>query len=228
MSFIPIRLPLVIEERAKAIRETNVTIAERGGGHEKRNQNWSQPLAAWDVSYGVNTLEQLEQLRAHWYVTDGPWLTWLFKDHSDFKIGDTDLGTRSRIALGDGVTTAFQAVKRYTVDAYAREIEVYKITSPTDRVWLNSVELTRDPGPPASGEYSIDYDTGIITLGDVPQASSTDGEGPLGEDVVYLACEYEWIVRFEKQKAEWVTHHRDLHRIPRIEIRATRLEETFT
>jgi uncharacterized protein (TIGR02217 family) len=228
MTFVAERLPLELEQRVKAKWTIDAVVVRRGGGNEHRNRNWDQPLMEWDASYGVNTMAQLAQLQEHWLLMGGVEYTWLFKDFSNYKIGDYVAGTKSFVALGDGADTTFQSVKRYAKSALTFDLEVYKIVANTDRVWINSTELTRVGGAPAAGQYSIDTESGIITTGDTPGGPGSGGDGAGGEDVVYMAAEFDHIVRFKDPDVDWITHHEDLHRLPSVPIVSTRNEATLT
>lgn len=220
MSYVNERLDLVIETLAKATWEFDVSIPPKAsGGAERRNLNWDQPLGEWDVSYGVVDAASLESLAALWFNTRGPWLSWFFKDHADYKIPYAGSGlTNQVIAEGDGATQTFQIVRRYTTPGglnYDRD--VYRIIEGTDSAWLDATPLTRVASGPGAGQYSIDITTGLITTGDVLT----------GGQFLRFAGEFENYVRFKDRKATWMSHHENLHALPQIMIEGLRPEEAF-
>lgn len=201
-SFITgIRLPDDIERGALGGPRFNTTVLELDSGFEKRNQNWSQTRGEWDIGYGILTKFQedpssakldLDDLINFFYTVRGRAFSWRFKDWSDYEVGfqnGTEI-TAQFLAFGDGSTTAFQAFKRYqfqTGTAFDRELT--KLVSGTEQVFLEGV-LQTNPG-----QYSVDYDTGIITFVTAPAA--TGGTGPGGAETVTYRTEFDAHVRFD-------------------------------
>lgn len=178
--------------------KTNVVTSD--SGDEQRNQEWTQTRGEWDISFGVLRMEDdglvqlaVEEIRDFYYMRRGALRSFLFKDWSDYKIGDPvnpTSGTAQVIADGDDTTGPFQIIKRYSdgiAPDYDREIK--KPITATLTVYRDSTELF-DPA-----DYSIDS-LGQITL--VSALSSTGGAGPGGVEQLKVNTEYNVPVRFDE------------------------------
>lgn len=222
--FDAIRLPEDVERGAQGDFGFKTTIFTMDSGFEQRNIDWSQSKGAWNVGYGIQSLAQLQTIRTIHQIMNGSGHGFRYKFWFDFEIGDPADAPASKqlIALGDGVDTTFQSIKTYTEGASSYSREIKKIVSGTDRVWINSTELTRNNPTPGAGEYAIDINTGIITTGDVPGGPASGGDGPSGEDAVYLIAEYDVPVRFDIDQlntAIEVFNAGSIPNIPIVEIR---------
>jgi uncharacterized protein (TIGR02217 family) len=197
--FDSVQLPSDIERGAQGDFGFKTTVFPMDSGFEQRNINWSQSKGSWNVGYGIQSLAQLQSIRAIHQIMNGKGHGFRFKFWFDFEIGDPAdaVATKQLIALGDGVDTTFQSIKTYVTGALSYSRNIKKIVTGTDRVWINSTELTRNNPTPGAGEYAIDVTTGIITTGDIPGGAASGGDGPSGEDVVYLVSEYDVPVRFD-------------------------------
>lgn len=179
MSFHDIRFPVEISYGSKGGPEFNTSVLELASGFEKRNINWSQVRARYDVAHGVKTMEQMEALRDFFYARQGKAYSFRFKDFLDFEIMNQQIG------VGDGVTRKFQIYKTYTsgVNFYNRLIT--KIVQGTvGGVFVGAT-------PVLNPETCIDLNTGVLTL---PPAINT----PLVDVPVTVSyCEFDVHVRFD-------------------------------
>ena len=92
MSFHDVRLPDDIERGASGGPRFNTTILQVDSGQERRNINWSLPLAGWDVGYGIRTKVLYEEVRSFFYLRQGRAFGFRFKDWSDYElVRDPDL-----------------------------------------------------------------------------------------------------------------------------------------
>lgn len=224
MTFFDERLPENIEKGSRGGPGFKTTVAPLSSGHEQRNEDWDETRGRWNIGYGILDAADMENVLELFYVARGRARGFRFKDWADFKIGDPDVGpsAKQQIALGDGATTTFQIVRRYEFGAQVFDRNVYKIVSLTDRAFINSTELTRVGGAPAAGQYSIDINAGTITTGDTPGGAASGGDGPSGEDVVYMLAEYDVPVRFDADRLEIASFWVDAHEIPTIILIETR------
>lgn len=192
--FDDIRLPIDVERGASGGPGFNTTIRALTNGFEKRNRNWSVARGRWDVGYGIDNKADLEGVINTFYAVNGMADGFRFKDWSDFQIGDNitpDVTTRQLIGTTDTVTANFQIFKRYTRGSTFFDRTINKIVVGTARLWVNNVEITEGAG---AGEFTIDNDTGIITLGSTLVAQS-------GTEVEIL-CEFDVPVRFNTDQLE--------------------------
>jgi len=178
--------------------KTNVTTSD--SGDEQRNQEWTRTRGEWDISYGVLRMEDdglvelaVEEIRDFYYMRRGALRSFLFKDWTDFKIGDpvtpTDV-TAQVIADGDDTTGPFQVVKLYN-DGIAPDFNriINKIVSGTLTVYNDATELF-DPA-----DYTITA-LGAITLN--AALLSTGGAGPGGVHQLKVNAEFNVPVRFDE------------------------------
>lgn len=230
MAFYDVRLPVDIERGARGGPSFDTTIKALKTGHEKRNQNWEQSKGAWDVSYGITHLTDLENVIDLFYAMEGSTYSFRFKDWADFRIGNPlsgDVSTRQQIGLGDGTTTTFQLVRRYGfVGIKFHERDVTRPCAGTVRIFNEAVELTAVESGAGAGEFSVDYGTGIVTLGEAPSASGGSGDG--GAEIVAAIAEFDVPVRFEADNLEidvTVFDSDAVGSLPRIGLVETRPEE---
>lgn len=185
MSFDEVRFPTDINYGSEGGPRFNTTVLTLSSGHEKRNINWADVRAEYNVGYGVKTQAQIDTIRDFFYARQGMARGFRFRDWSDYIL------TRQAIGQNDGSTSTFQIYKRYTSNAINYDRDLTKIVSDGDvvsttlGVWVNNAAITEGGG---AGEFSINRNTGIITLGSTLAAAS-------GQDVE-VQCEFDVPVRF--------------------------------
>lgn len=225
------RLPDFIERGARGGLKFNTTVKIRFSGHETRFQNWADTRGEWDIGYGAHFLDGvapesfLQPIVGLFAAARGMANSFRFKWWPDYQIPPNFTGDEmQQIALGDGSTTTFQAIRTYATLSGQYDKVVEKTVVNTDRLWIEGAEKTRVAGSPGAGQYSIDTATGKITTGDIPAAIG--GSGPLGEQIVYLQCEFDFHVRFDTDHLELVAEAADtdsravsVPRIPIVEIK---------
>jgi uncharacterized protein (TIGR02217 family) len=178
----------------------NISYGSRGGpgyrtdvvhtdsGAEERIARWSEPRRRYDVAYGVKTNSDLVALQSFYIGRRGAEFSFRYKDWLDFTT-HTDGGSAYTkddhvIGTGDGATTTFQLVKRYTSGDTVR---VRNIRKPV----ANKVAVAFDGVNQATG-WSVNTATGIITFSVAPT---------LGV-VITAGCEFDVPVRFEDSGGE--------------------------
>lgn len=172
---------------------TQLTLVDSGA--EQVNQRWRHPLRDISIPQGVRDQDTANALLDHWLLMAGPARTFPWRDPTDFAsialqkvnhvptspaiaLDDCPLGT------GDGVTTEFQLVKRYTRGGnnYDRDIH-FPIVS-TVLIGVDGVA----PGafsPPLSA--TVSRPGGVVTFNSAP---------PLGA-VLTAGFLFDLQVRFE-------------------------------
>jgi uncharacterized protein (TIGR02217 family) len=197
-SFHEVRFPDNIVYGATGGPQFATTVVATGGGHEKRNVNWSVARGRWDVASGLKKQAQIDELIAFFRARRGKAYGFRFKDWTDYQATGQLLGT------GDDVLTQFQLVKHYPSGSV---IEVRTITKPlagTVKAYLNSVEQL-------SG-WSIDTTTGLVTFTTAPA---------LGVEVT-ADFEFDVPVRFDTDHMAVTIESYRLHnwqQIPIVELR---------
>ena len=145
MAFIETRFPTKIAYGASGGPAYSTDIVVVNSGFEQRNSVWADSRCEFDVSHGVKTQTQLNELIAFFRVMKGRANGFRFKDFTDFQV---TTGQGVFVAL---TTYTFQMYRRYTTAAtnYDR-----KITKPVS----GSITVTGGSG------VSINYTTGVVTV----------------------------------------------------------------
>ena len=193
VDFHDVRLPVDVEKGAVGGPEFNTTIASLSSGQEKRNVNWSRSRGRWNISYGMDTKANHEEVLAFFYARNGMAYGFRFKDWTDYQIGTSSTDTPQEIAEGDDSTTDFQIVRRYTDGTYTYSRNITRPVAGTVRVFINSVEQL-------SG-WTVDNDTGIISFSSAPTGSPLESIG--------VICEFDVPVRFDSDKNDMAAQRED-------------------
>lgn len=157
MTFSEIQFPSDISYGATGGPTYSTDIVTMFSGHEQRNSNWHNARAKYNIASGIKTEEQWQRLIAFFRARKGKAIGFRFKDWSDYKASDEQIG------IGDGLSMDFQLVKTYT----SQETVSRDITKPvngTVRIFFNDNIIT-------GSDYSIDYTTGIVKFNEPPEES---------------------------------------------------------
>jgi uncharacterized protein (TIGR02217 family) len=157
-------------------------IIEVDGGAEELVSRWSLPRRQYDVSYGIKSRADLAALQTFFIARMGAANGFRYKDWLDFTTssdGQT-FPTNADVILGtgDGTTTTFQLVKRYTSGAITRTRTLTKIVTGTTLVAIN--------GSNQPTGWSVNENSGIITFTTPPPNGHT----------VTAGCQFDVPVRF--------------------------------
>lgn len=160
MSFVEVQFPVNISYGSSGGPQFSTTININHGGYEKRNSNWSYPLAQYDVVQAIKTQEQLEELICFFRVRQGKAIGFRFKDWSDYQaVGE-------EVAQGDGVTTDFQLIKNYTSGGENSVRIITKPVSSSYSIYVDSIIQTEVI------DYNLDTASGIISFISAPSSGS--------------------------------------------------------
>lgn len=197
MAFDEVRLPECIEANAVGGPQFKTTIIELSSGFEKRNIDWSETRGEWDISYGVKTKDNFNDVVKFFYARRGMARGFRFKDWSDFEL------EKQAIGIGDGANADFQIYKRYSSGGVDYDRELNKIVDGSEQVYVNNVLQI-------GANYDIDYNTGLITftIGNIPPNLST----------VAVACEFDVPVRFNTDKLNVTMKMVELGSIPQLSV----------
>lgn len=205
MTFHEVRLPEQVEKGAKGGPAFRTSIVVLASGHERRNEEWSITRGNWDLAYGVQRKQDFDDVIIFFYARRGRAHGFRFKDWTDFEMARQSIGTT------DGSTATYQTFKRYDSAGFNFDRTLSKLVTGTVSVWVNDVSIVEGAG---AGEFTVDVNTGIITLGSTLAAQS-------GTDVEAL-CEFDVPVRFDTDELDVTAFTHDAARIdslPIIEIR---------
>ena len=181
------RLPINIERGAEGGPGFLTIVQSQRSGNEVRIPLWSRSRGEWDISYGIQLKEDFDAVKDLFYNAQGRAAAFLFKDWSDFEIGDPNdaVNNNQPIIAGDGSTSTRQIFKRYTVPSGAtHDRNLHRIINGSLTVLVNGVVQTE------TTHYTVDYSTGVITFVSPP------GNGL----AIEIACEFDILVRFDSDR----------------------------
>jgi uncharacterized protein (TIGR02217 family) len=154
----------------------NTTVIELTSGAEQRNINWSEVKANYDVSHGVKTREQMEDLQDFFYARRGKAYGFRFKDWADYTIEDQIIG------IGNGTVQSHQAKKTYEPDSgYQYDRIIRKLVPGSVTISINNVVQ------PAH-TVLVYNDTGLIR---------PTSPVPVGQIIRIVSAEFHVPVRFD-------------------------------
>ncbi len=111
MSFFEERLDPGISLGARGGPQWSTTVTKAANGFQARNRNWRYPLHSYNIAHGVRDNADFEAVRAMFFVVQGMYDGFRYKDWADYK-ASAAAGTGVIITRDDG---AKQLARRYTV-----------------------------------------------------------------------------------------------------------------
>jgi len=163
MSFHEVRFPDAISRGARGGPERRTQVVELASGDEERNASWANSRRRYDVAYGIRRADDLAAVVAFFEARNGRLHGFRFKDWADYKSGlpSKAPGPQDQlIGEGDGATTVFQLVKRYSSGSQSWTRAIAKPVGDTVRITLDGTEQ-------ANG-WSVDTTTGVVTFDTIP------------------------------------------------------------
>ena len=164
MSFHEVRFPTNISFNSAGGPGYNTNIIETDSGSKVRLARWQNALRKYDVAYGIKKQEDLATVIDFFLARHGPVNGFRYKDWLDYTTGANHYGspaaTDQQIGLGDGETTQFQLVKKYTSGAYTKTRTITKPVEGTVLIAFDDVTQESD--------WSVDTTTGIVTFDSAP------------------------------------------------------------
>lgn len=189
--FLDIRFPEEIAFGATGGPRFNTSIAITRGGNEVRNANWAKSRMKWNVSHGIKNQTEYDELVAFFYVVRGQKFGFRFKDHTDFNQNIPSPDTPMFIARGDGVTTEFQLIKRYTFADQFYDRDITRPIPGTVRIFLSS---DTDDFIENFTDWNVNFDTGKLTF---------DVTTPLDPiDEIWAIYDFDVPVRFDSDEVD--------------------------
>lgn len=192
-TFLDVRLDENVEQGAQGGPSFMTTVLQLAGGQEKRNIEWERARQEWDISFGIQSPEELESVKNLYYIVFGRAIGFRFKDWSDYQIGDP-VGYNPALAqtilpITDS-TTVYQITRDYTFSGFTYPRNVTRPVTGTLKVYSNGSILT------SGVDYTADFTTGLITFASTP-----------GGATISVSCEFDVPVRFDsdafKKRVTW-------------------------
>lgn len=188
LTFHDVQFPVGISQGAVGGMRFSTSVLALSSGFESRNINWVKSRGEWDVSFGLQTQEQVEQLVDFFSARRGKAYGFRFKDWTDYRLPrwrntPGDMGGIPILFITTGAQLTFQLTKIYG-DAAGTYTRV--IAKPVE----TSVRLLNDGAPMIeSVDFTVDYTTGVVTLSNAIGFEA--GHNIAG------ACEFDVPVRFD-------------------------------
>lgn len=153
------------------------------GGNLRQQFGWTRPLSEWDISHGMKTPADAEELLALWHVVNfTPFIGFRFRDWSDYRA--TAANSALRLISG----TTFQLQRAYT---FASQTFKRDIVKPDPAVAIQVL----DAGGTAL-TATVDYTTGQVVV-----ASGTPATWVGFFDVPVTFADNEWVTQLEASAA---------------------------
>lgn len=155
-SYIDVAFPDAVARGATGGPKFLTDIVSLGSGAEQRNIRWAQRRAEYNISTGIRTRTQMNDVIAHFHNMCGRAYSFPFKDWSDYSATD--------MTMVEVSSTVWQLVKRYArgTNVYVRTIT--KPKSGTVVVKVDDEEVTPS---------DIDTLTGQVTFSSAPSVAPT-------------------------------------------------------
>lgn len=158
--FHDVRFPASLSFGSVGGPERRTEIVTLANGYEERNTPWEHARRHYDAGMGLRSLDDVEALIAFFEARRGPLHAFRWKDWADYKSSRASADpapTDQLIAVGDGTTAEYQLVKNYISGAYGYARPITKPVEGTVSVSIGHVPLS-------PGQFSVDHDTGRLTL----------------------------------------------------------------
>jgi uncharacterized protein (TIGR02217 family) len=186
--FHEVRLPARLAFGCTGGIERRTEVTSLASGFERRSTPWAQGRRRYLIATATRPLDEAAQLVAFFEARRGRLAGFRFRDPADFKscapsaqptASDQPLGT------GDGERVDFPLIKTYGSGPDAVVRSIAKPVAGTVKVAVAGVAL-------ASGAFTIDAATGLVTLSAAPAAGA----------MVSAGFEFDTPVRFDLDRLD--------------------------
>jgi uncharacterized protein (TIGR02217 family) len=169
MAFHEVRFPASLSFGSIGGPERRTEIVTLANGFEERNSPWAHSRRRYDAGMGLRSLDDVETLVAFFEARQGRLHGFRWKDWGDYKssLPNSEVtGLDQLLAYGDEIEDTFQITKSYNSGEYAYQRPIKKLV-------YGTVLITVGDDPRIEGEdYTIDYDTGILTFAHPPDVGA--------------------------------------------------------
>ncbi len=204
--FHEVRFPLDVARGARGGLERQTQIVALASGREVRNSRWAHSRRRYDAGLGVRTFDALAEVVSFFEERRGRLYGFRWRDQLDWKScapSRTPAATDQFIAVGDGLTAAFQLCKSYGEDAAAYRRVIAKPQA-------GSVAVAVDGASQETEAFSCDATTGVIVF--------AAGHIPPADAVVTAGFAFDVPVRFDTDAIEVDLSAFEAGEIPRIPV----------
>lgn len=212
VAFFDFSLPHRICRGSKVTIRHKTRVVTAGGGQERRGRLWRAPLRWFDITRGIRSTSDLEEVRAFNLVVGGKHGGFRFRDFSDYVAQAQQMDTSAggptfqlRKGYIAGGTTVWRKltkpVKGTTKLTLSGEPCVVLEDGQTIGEWLPLFGETEFGfNPETAPRFTLDTTTGLLT----PVIPGALGEG----DVLVASFEFDVPVRFVSDDFEITAHSR--------------------
>lgn len=187
MAFHEVQFPTSLSFGSLGGPQRRTDVVALANGFEERNTPWAHSRRTYDAGLGMRSVDDLHRVIAFFEARMGQMHAFRWKDWSDYRTGSlrTEIAFDDEsIAIGDGVTAAFQLVRNYTSGAQTYKRPIRKPVAGTVRAGVEQDEFLDGV------EYEVDPVTGIITFDHPPD---------LGMEI-FAGFEFDVPVRFDTDR----------------------------
>lgn len=167
---LSIEFPRNISLKMKSSIEFSTSIASQKNMNEIRNQNWNYPRLKFNISSGLVSRDEYNDLKTFFYICQGKLNGFLIHDFTDYSIKNQIIG------IGDGSTKKFQIFKNYTLKNYKFQREINFPISKTVEIFIDKIP-----------EFSFEVEDNFIVFQDPPKKGQ----------VIVINCSFLVPVRFD-------------------------------
>lgn len=161
MSFTELQFPTHISQGSSFGPAWRTQINMVNSGYEERKLKWTSQRCEGLLIFNNNSIAEFEEILDWFYAMQGSGYGFRFKDFTDYKscsLSGTPAFDDQTIGTGDGVTAAFQLIKKYTKGlTYQRDIK--KPISGTVKAGVGGIE--------SATNFSVNTATGVVTFDDI-------------------------------------------------------------
>jgi len=196
-AFHEVRLPLALAFGSSGGPEWATDVARLASGVESRNARWAASRRRWEVGGAAVRPDVAHELVAFFEARRGRMHGFRFRDPVDWKScapSQAVAASDQALGVGDGATTAFQLVKRYTSGGAFRDRTITRPVEDTVQVAVDGM---------ATPAFAVDLTTGVVTF----DAAPVDGA------VLTAGFEFDVPVRFDSDRLEVVLVGHDAVRV---------------
>jgi uncharacterized protein (TIGR02217 family) len=152
---------------------------ETDSGQRTINVVWTKTLRQYELGTVPLTLEQWQAIETLHEVTEGGAYGFLMEDPKDNTVTN---GVMTRTAAG-----LFQLVKRYTETLSGRTKD-RNITRPRS----TGLVISQSGTPLSSGSYTVNYNTGVVTIASNPDPATLSWSGKFYVPVHFMDDFIDW------------------------------------
>ncbi|MDP3735832.1 MAG: DUF2460 domain-containing protein [Hyphomonadaceae bacterium] len=197
--FHEVRLPLALAFGVSGGPERATDIARLASGVESRNARWAGSRRRWEAGGAVIRADLAHALVAFFEARRGRMHGFRFRDPIDWKSCAPSLAISAAdqpLGAGDGETTEFQLVKRYTSGGASWDRAITKPVEDAVLVAIDGEVVTA---------FEVDWTTGVVMF----DAAPADGA------VLTAGFEFDVPVRFDADRLDVALEGHDAVRVMR-------------